>query len=103
MKTGGVSGSGHIKRRTSVGAHKVIFSRRARQQLHDAPPLLQGYVAGITAVLRVDPTAASMVLQIRQVDDDAWTATFGAGRGFLTYWVIHSEGVVVLLDWTWLG
>ena len=65
--------------------------------------MLQGFVDGIIAVLRVDPTAACMVLQIRQVDDDAWTATFGAGRGFLTYWVIHGQRVVVLLDWAWAG
>ena len=33
---------------------------------HLYPP---GYVAGIVAVLRVDPTAASAALQIRQVDE----------------------------------
>jgi hypothetical protein len=49
-------------------------------------------------VLRVDPTTASFVFRIRQVDHDAWTATFGAGRGFLTYWVIEPERIVVLLD-----
>ena len=58
-------------------------------------------MAGITADLRVDPTAASTVFLIRQVDDDAWTATFGAARGFLTYWVIGPERIVVLLDLTW--
>jgi hypothetical protein len=60
-------------------------------------------VAGITVVLRIDPTTASTVFQIRQLNDDAWTATFGAGRGFLTYWVIESERMVVLLDLTWAG
>jgi hypothetical protein len=60
-------------------------------------------VAGITAVLRVDPTTASTVFRIRRVDDDAWMATFGAGRGFLTYWVIEAERMVVLLDLTWAG
>jgi hypothetical protein len=43
------------------------------------------------------------VFRIRQVDDDAWTATFAAGRGFLTYWVIEPERVVVLLDLSWVG
>jgi hypothetical protein len=40
-----------------------------------------GYVAGITAVLRVDPTTASIVFHIRRVDD-AWTATFGPVAAF---------------------
>jgi len=43
------------------------------------------------------------VFRLRQVDDDAWTATFGAGRGFLLYWVIEPERIVVLLDLTWAG
>jgi hypothetical protein len=43
------------------------------------------------------------VFRLRQVDDDAWTATFGAGRGFLTYWVIDRERIVVLLHLTWAG
>jgi hypothetical protein len=33
-------------------------STGVRQQLRDAPPFLVGYVAGIIAVLRVDPTQA---------------------------------------------
>jgi hypothetical protein len=84
-------------------AHQIILTRRVRRQLRESPPIVQGYVTGITAVLRVDPTTASTAVQIRQVDDDAWTATFGAGRGFLTYWVIQSQRAVVLLDWTWAG
>jgi hypothetical protein len=62
-----------------------VVTDRVRQQLADAPPILLGYVAGITAILRVDPTTASTVFQIRRVDDAAWTVTFAAGRGFLTY------------------
>lgn len=56
----------------------------------------------MVAVLRVDPTAASSVFHIRKVGD-AWTATFGAGLGFLTYWVIEPQRIVVLLDLTWAG
>jgi hypothetical protein len=56
----------------------------------------------MVAVLRVDPTAASSVFHIRQVGD-AWTAAFGAGLGFLTYWVIEPQRIVVLLDLTWAG
>jgi hypothetical protein len=92
-----------IRQSEAHDAHQIILTRRVRQQLRELPPILQGYVTGITAVLRVDPTTASAAIQIRQVDDDAWTATFGAGRGFLTYWVIHSQRAVVLLDWTWAG
>jgi hypothetical protein len=92
-----------VRQSEAHDAHKIILTRRVRQQLRESPPILQGYVTGITAVLRVDPTTASAGLQIRQVDDDAWTATLGAGRGLLTYWVIHSQRAVVLLDWTWAG
>ena len=63
--------------------------------------MLRGQLAGIAAALRVDPTEASMVFRLRRVDDDAWTVTFGAGRAFLTYWVIDPEQIVVLLDLTW--
>jgi hypothetical protein len=83
--------------------YEVIVTNRVRQQLRDAPPILIGEVAGIAAVLRIDPTTVSIVFQIRQVDDEAWIATFGAGRGFLTYWVIEDERMVVLLDLTWAG
>jgi hypothetical protein len=53
-------------------------------------------------VLRTDPTAAGSVFHARRTED-AWTATFGAGRGFLTYWVLEAERIVVLLDLTWAG
>jgi hypothetical protein len=103
MKSTGSPKARRIQRPSLVNAHQIILTRRARQQLRGAPPTLQGYVTGITAVLRVDPTTASAALQIRQVDDDSWTATFGAGRGFLTYWVVQGQRAVVLLDWTWAG
>jgi hypothetical protein len=103
MKSTGSFEAQGIQRPSPVNAHRIILTRRARQHLRDAPPTLQGYVIGITAVLRVDPTIASAAFQIRQVDDDAWTATFGAGRGFLTYWVVQDQRAVVLLDWTWAG
>jgi hypothetical protein len=35
--------------------------------------------------------------------DDPWTATFGAGRGFLTYWVLEEGRMVALLHLTWAG
>jgi hypothetical protein len=42
------------------------------------------------------------VFHIRR-SEDVWTSTFGAGRGFLTYWVLEEERIVVLLDLTWAG
>jgi hypothetical protein len=89
--------------RQAIAMYEVVVTNRVHQQLRDAPPILVGDVAGITAVLRIDPTTASIVFQIRQVDDEAWIATFGAGRGFLTYWIIEDERIVVLLDLTWAG
>ena len=67
--------------------------------------MLVGLVAGVTAVLRVDPTQASMSFQLRRIEDSdaAWTVTFGAGRGFLTYWVVRTERIVVVLELTWTG
>jgi hypothetical protein len=69
----------------------------------DAPPLLAGSVAGIIAVLRVDPTEASMIFRRRRLADTAWTVTFGTAHGLLTYWVLEPERIVVLLDLTWAG
>jgi hypothetical protein len=43
------------------------------------------------------------MLHIRQADNDAWTAAYGAGRGFITYWVIDAQRVVVVVDWIWAG
>jgi hypothetical protein len=96
-------GSELVTVRWAIAMYEVVVTNRVRQQLHDAPPVLLGDVAGIIAVLRVDPTTASSVFQIRQVDDEAWIATFGAGRGFLTYWVLEHEQMVVLLDLAWAG
>jgi hypothetical protein len=63
-------------------------------------PLLAGSVAGIIAVLRVDPTEASMIFRRRRLGDAGWTMTFGAAGELLTYWVFPAEQIVVLLDLT---
>jgi hypothetical protein len=68
-----------------------------------AHPLLVGSVAGIIAVLRVDPTEASMTFRRRHLGDAGWTVTFGAAYGLLTYWVLEPERILVLLDLTWAG
>ncbi len=81
--------------------YRVVAARAVREQLRGAPPQLQGYVAGIVAVLRVDPTTASAAFHARAVND-AHVAVFAGGRGFLSYWVLEVDEVVVLLDLTWL-
>ena len=86
-----------------VATYRVLVTQQVRRQLRDAPPMLAGSVAGIIAVLRVDPTEASMIFRMRRLGDAAWTVTFGAARGLLTYWVVQAEQLVVLLDLTWAG
>jgi hypothetical protein len=83
--------------------YQVLVTQQARQRLRSAPPLLAGSVAGIIAVLRVDPTEASMIFRRRRLDDSGWVVTFGAAGGLLTYWVLPAERLVVLLDLTWSG
>jgi hypothetical protein len=83
--------------------YQVLVTQQAHQRLRGAPPLLAGSVAGILAVLRVDPTEASMIFRRRRLDDGGWVVTFGAAGGLLTYWVLHAERLVVLLDLTWSG
>ena len=83
--------------------YQVLVTQQARQRLRGAPPLLAGSVAGIIAVLRVDPTEASMIFRRRRLGDGGWTMTFGAAGGSLTYWVLPAEQIVVLLDLTWSG
>jgi hypothetical protein len=61
--------------------YRVLITQVVRQRLRDAPPMLAGSVAGIIAVLRVDPTEASMIFRLRRLGDAAWTVTFGAARG----------------------
>jgi hypothetical protein len=61
--------------------YRVLATQQVRQRLRGAPPLLAGSVAGIIAVLRVDPTEASMIFRLRRLGDAAWTVTFGAARG----------------------
>jgi hypothetical protein len=69
-------------RRPGLGAtYQVLVTQRVHRRLRGAPPLLAGSVAGIVAVLRVDPTEASMIFRRRRLDDGWWTMTFGAAGG----------------------
>jgi hypothetical protein len=86
-----------------VATYQVLVTQRVRQRLRGAPPLLVGSVAGIIAVFRVDPTEASMIFGMRRLGDAGWRVTFGAAGGLLTYWVLQTERIVVLLDLTWAG
>ena len=87
----------------SGATYRVLVTQRVHQQLRGAPPLLAGSVAGILAVLRVDPTEASLIFRRRRLGDAGWTVTVGAAGGLLTYWVLQAERIVVLLDLTWSG
>jgi hypothetical protein len=84
-----------------TATYQVLVTQQVHQRLRGAPPLLAGSVAGVIAVLRVDPIEASMVFRRRRLGDGGWTVTFGAAQGSLTYWVLPAEQIVVLLDLTW--
>jgi len=85
----------------SAGTYQVLVTQRVHRRLRDASPLVAGSVAGVVAVLRVDPIEASTMFRRRRLGDGGWTVTFGAAQGSLTYWVLTAEQIVVLLDLTW--
>ena len=87
----------------TAAPYQVLVTQLVHKRLRGAPPLLAGSVAGIIAVLRVDPTEASMIFRLRRLGDGGWTVTFGTAQGLLTYWVVQAEQLVVLLDLTWAG
>jgi hypothetical protein len=66
-----------------------------------APPPVIGLVVGLVAVLGVDPYAPSNATQIGVVGD-ALASVFAGGRGVLTYRVIESRRLLVLLDLRWI-
>jgi hypothetical protein len=84
-----------------AATYQVVVTQWVHRRLRDAPPLVAGSVAGVIAVLRVDPTEASMIFRRRPLGDAGWTVSFGAAGGSLTYWVLQSEQIVMLLDLTW--
>jgi hypothetical protein len=82
-------------------AYRVILDEQVRAQLRDAPPQLQGYIDGIVAFLRVDPTAASVAFPVI-VGENYRTIVFAGGRGFLDYHVLEARQVVVIVNVSWL-
>ena len=84
-----------------AATYQVVVTQQVHEQLRDAPPLAAGSVAGIIAVLRVEPSEASMIFRRRRLDDAGWTVNFGVAGGLLTYWVLQPERIVLLLDLTW--
>jgi hypothetical protein len=82
-------------------AYQVLVTQQVHRRLRGARPLVAGSVAGVVAVLRVDPIEASMIFRRRRLGDGGLTVTFGAAQGSLTYWVLPAEQIVVLLDLTW--
>jgi hypothetical protein len=85
----------------TAATYQVLVTQGVHRRLRGAPPLLAGSVAGIIAVLRVEPIEASMIFRRRRLGDGGWTVTFGAAGGLLTYWILQAERIVVLLDLTW--
>jgi|SRR5829696_2090318 len=78
-----------------AATYQVLVTQQVHRRLRDAPPLLVGSVAGIVAVLRVDPIEASMIFRRRRLGDAGWTVSFGAAQGSLTYWVLQPERMMV--------
>jgi len=83
--------------------YRVVVLQAAREQLRDAPPILQGYVDGILAVLGVDPSAATAAFEVRVVDDDYREAIFAGGRGIVGYWLLEDLRTVAVVNVTWPG
>ncbi len=84
-----------------TAAYQVLVTQLVHLRLRGAPPLLAGSLAGVIAVLRVNPTEASMIFRRLRLGDAGWTVSFGLTQKLLTYWVLPAEQIVVLLDLTW--
>ncbi len=86
---------------TSPSNYRIHISPRFRRQLRDAPATLRGHVAGVIALLRVDPITPS-ALPILVDGEDVHTVVFASGRGFLRYEVFPHRRTIVLVDLAWL-
>ena len=84
-------------------AFRVLAVSRLAAELRNAPGELRGYVSAVVAVLRVNPTMASLAFSLVAQGEDVYNAVFAGGRGSLTYWVPSGGDVVVLLRLVWTG
>lgn len=80
--------------------YSAFLTPSVEAQLRNAPPQLQGYVAGVVALLRAGPTAAGIAFDI--IEREGYrTIIFPDGRGFLDYQVFEDRRLIVLVDLTW--
>jgi hypothetical protein len=94
---------GKKSRPSLASRYRVIVGLRVREQLRNAPPQLQGYVAGVVAFLRADPTAASAAFTVLGgAEYKTVIFSLAGGHGFLDYQVFEEQRVVVLADLIWL-
>ena len=84
--------------------YDVVLTAGVAAQLGDGPPALQGTVAGIIAMLRVDPDAASQAVVIH-ADGDRRTVVFASGMAFLSLYLAEVEGTptIVVTELIWLA
>jgi len=80
-------------------AYRILTTKRTLQQLAAAPPAVWGNVAGIVAVLRVDPLASTVAFLARPMEE-VHRALLAGERGVLTYQVVVWRQLVILLDLT---
>ncbi len=80
-------------------AYRILTTKRTLQQLAAAPPAVWGNVAGIVAVLRVDPLASTVAFPARPLEE-VHRALLAGERGVLTYQVVVWRQLVILLDLT---
>jgi hypothetical protein len=81
-------------------AYQVALARRVAEQLRDAPPELRGYVAGVVALLRTDPSVGTAAFPVL-VGPEYNTIVFPDRRGFLDFHVVEERRLVVLVDLAW--
>jgi hypothetical protein len=81
-------------------AYQVVLARRVDAQLRDASPELRGYVAGVVALLRTDPSVGTAAFPVIR-EPEYNTIVFPDGRGFLGYHVFEERRLVVLVDLAW--